>query len=158
MAITQTILQNADLFVMRQDNYDNASMFAYIFMAATFNPNVIKAIQERPLMLGDQELTEQRYTFYTPQEQHTCWCRWFMNLGVGEGFAKFGTIVRFCQIVPTTIPNIDIETWRQRQPWITKPGTTSSKRSWTLDQSQSDTWSSSGSSPQSKRRTDEFFD
>lgn len=149
LGITAIILNNTDHLWMRQGDFESASIAANDLLGVAFNPRSVKEIYQRTVRLGDNDFMETKLNYYTPQEQHALFVKWLMQLGVGEGFAKVGSEIRFIRITQTRsrITNEEIEEWRKQQPWITKPETLSAERSTKSTRTQSVNASTQESTP-----------
>lgn len=131
LGITAIILNNTDHLWMRQGDFESASIAANDLLGVAFNPRSVKEIYQRTVRLGDNDFMETKLNYYTPQEQHALFVKWLMQLGVGEGFAKVGSDIRFIRItqIPSRITNEEIERWRCQQAWLEMPNSLSSSTS-----------------------------
>ena len=149
LGITTIIMQNTDHLWLCQGSYESAAIAANDLLGVAFSPRSVKEVRQRTIRLGDKDFVETALSYYSPQEQHALFVKWLMQLGVGEGFAKVGSVIRFIRITPTRlrVTNEEVEEWRKQQPWITKPETLYAERSTKSTRTQSVNASTQESTP-----------
>lgn len=154
--VTTTIMQNTDKVYMCCSSPDVASKAADDLLGSTFDPYIIKQINERNVMLGDDEFIETRLDYYRHEELKALLVKYLMDLRVGEAFVKIDGQVRFITVPPfeTSVTDEQAEQARKEQSWLIRPETLNSEESTNSTQSQSASSSRSPSTPVTRLERD----